>query len=206
MENKLSKVVERLEELFELANERFFDGSLPEPVVTVSSDNNKNAYGWCTTWKAWKGTGENGFYEINISAEYLDRELPEVVATMIHEMVHLDNLEKGIQDTSRSGQYHNKKFKETAEKKGLLIERCEKNGWTITNLSFEGMEFVQELKEDGWKSFEFKRDRMEKVASKKGKSNSRKYVCPECGTIVRATKEVNVMCGDCEVHLEEEIK
>jgi hypothetical protein len=29
------------------------------------------------------------------------------------------------------------------------------------------------------------------------KQSSRKYICPTCGVIVRATKEVNVICGDC---------
>lgn len=34
--------------------------------------------------------------------------------------------------------------------------------------------------------------------------NSIKYVCPECGAIIRATKEVNVVCGDCDVPFERE--
>jgi hypothetical protein len=31
------------------------------------------------------------------------------------------------------------------------------------------------------------------------KSNSRRYFCPQCKAIVRATREVNVICGDCMV-------
>lgn len=34
---------------------------------------------------------------------------------------------------------------------------------------------------------------------KKAKQSLRKYVCPECGCIIRASKEVNVICGDCKV-------
>ena len=30
---------------------------------------------------------------------------------------------------------------------------------------------------------------------------TRKYVCPVCGMIVRATKEVHIKCGDCDVEL-----
>ena len=30
------------------------------------------------------------------------------------------------------------------------------------------------------------------------------YVCPCCGTIIRATKEVHVLCGECEVAFEEQ--
>ncbi len=29
-----------------------------------------------------------------------------------------------------------------------------------------------------------------------------KYVCPVCGTIIRATRQVNVKCGDCDVAFE----
>ena len=28
------------------------------------------------------------------------------------------------------------------------------------------------------------------------------YVCPKCGAIIRATKLVNVVCGDCDVAFE----
>ena len=30
-----------------------------------------------------------------------------------------------------------------------------------------------------------------------------KYVCPKCGAIIRATKQVNVICGDCNVPFEQ---
>ncbi|WP_373845435.1 hypothetical protein [Clostridium sp.] len=29
------------------------------------------------------------------------------------------------------------------------------------------------------------------------KQSMRKYICPGCGTIIRATKDVNVQCADC---------
>ena len=37
----------------------------------------------------------------------------------------------------------------------------------------------------------------------KAKSSSRKYVCPNCGCIIRATKEVHIICGECEVEFVE---
>jgi predicted RNA-binding Zn-ribbon protein involved in translation (DUF1610 family) len=36
-----------------------------------------------------------------------------------------------------------------------------------------------------------------KTGRGKSKNRSIKYVCPQCGTIIRATREVNVVCGDC---------
>lgn len=64
-------------------------------------------------------------------------------------MVHLQNLQDGVQDTSRSGTYHNKKFKETAEAHGLTVEKGEKYGWHKTALSPEALEFVQSLENRG---------------------------------------------------------
>ena len=31
----------------------------------------------------------------------------------------------------------------------------------------------------------------------KAKSSTRRWVCPKCGTIIRSTKEVRVICADC---------
>ena len=35
-------------------------------------------------------------------------------------------------------------------------------------------------------------------------SSTRKYVCPCCHTSVRATKQVNIMCADCDEYMVEE--
>ena len=143
-EVSLKPVIEELENLFSKFNARFFADKLEKPVITVSPDHTRGAYGWCTGWKAWQdGTKEGGYYEINLCAE-------ETCGTLIHEMVHLQNLQDGVQDTSRSGTYHNKKFKETAEAHGLTVEKGEKYGWHKTALSPEALEFVQSLGKQGF--------------------------------------------------------
>lgn len=38
-----------------------------------------------------------------------------------------------------------------------------------------------------------------KTGAKVRRQNSIKHTCPECGAIVRATKELNIECGDCKV-------
>ena len=191
-EVSLKPVIEELENLFSKFNARFFADKLEKPVITVSPDHTRGAYGWCTGWKAWKAGEDEGHYEINLCAEYLNRPFEETCGTLIHEMVHLQNLQDGVQDTSRSGTYHNKKFKETAEAHGLTVEKGEKYGWHKTALSPEALEFVQSLGKQG---FTLVRPRPIglKGSSKGGGSSSRKYVCPCCGAIIRATKEVHVI-------------
>ena len=53
-EVSLKPVIEELENLFSKFNTRFFDGGLEKPVITVSPDHTRGAYGWCTGWKAWE--------------------------------------------------------------------------------------------------------------------------------------------------------
>lgn len=47
-------------------------------------------------------------------------------------MVHYYCQLNGIADVSQNGRYHNKKFKEEAEKRGLVISWGQYIGWSIT--------------------------------------------------------------------------
>lgn len=73
-EVSLKPVIEELENLFSKFNARFFADKLEKPVITVSPDHTRGAYGWCTGWKAWKAGEDEGHYEINLCAEYLNRD------------------------------------------------------------------------------------------------------------------------------------
>lgn len=62
-EVSLKPVIDELETLFSKFNKAFFEGKLEKPVITVSPDHTRGAYGWCTGWKAWQdGTKEGGYY------------------------------------------------------------------------------------------------------------------------------------------------
>lgn len=149
--------------------------------------------------------------ELNIGAETLNRPIEDVAATMVHEMVHLYCMANGIKDTSRNGTYHNKKFKTEAEKRGLNIEHHSTYGYTITAPADELLQFVidNDLVDIRINRIEFygiptigkgtdggsNNKGTEKPPKKK--SSTRKYTCPCCGNSVRATKDVNIICGDC---------
>lgn len=194
MENAtIRPVIERLEQVFDTFNKHFYNNELERPVITVAQDTTSGAYGWFTTWRAWQEEGSEGYYEINICAETLDRPFHETVGTLLHEMAHLYARMNNIKDTSRGGTYHNKRFKEIAEAHGLIIENTQKYGWTKTSLSDSTKEFVDSMNFEG---FTLRRTPMAKLASGK-KSSSKKYVCPHCGQSVRATKEIRILCGEC---------
>lgn len=214
----VSEIVAKAEAMFDLFNQHFYNGEMIRPAITVSPDGGHGAYGWCTVYEIWQASGE-AYREINICAEYIDRPIGEVAATMLHEMAHLYNLTKGIKDVSNNGYYHNKKFKETAESHGLSISHHNTYGWTVTTLTADTAEWLAQ--QPGMDDITASRRMAMQIKTKadddeddgettttiKGgrttsKNRSIKYVCPKCGAIIRATKQVNVICGDCNVAFE----
>ena len=190
----IQAVIEKLESIFTVFNEHIFNGQLEKPIIIVAPDTMRGSYGWCSSKKIWKGDEEQEFYEINLCAEYLTRPFEETTETLLHEMIHLKNMMDGVKDTSRSGKYHNRKFRDTAERYGLEVEQDSKYGFSRTKYSEKTL---------AWLNAEFPEEnafplyRMKFLEPPK-KSNTKKYVCPVCGAIVRATKEVHVKCEDCD--------
>lgn len=120
-------------------------------------------------------------------------------------MAHLYNLVHDIQDVSNNGYYHNMKFKATAEAHGLHIAKHQIYGWTVTTLAPKAETWSK--KTIGEASIHASRQQERGTAkggSKKSQNRSIKYVCPCCGTIIWATREVNVICGDCNEPFERE--
>ena len=206
---KTSRVAGQLEKMFRALNARFFSGELEEAVITLKKT--PGAYGHITCGKVWQ-TGEKQRHEINISTATLDRPIEDTTATLLHEMCHLYNLQHEIQDCSRNGSYHNKKFKAAAEAHGLIIEHDPKIGWSITTPSLELLDFIEE---EGWTPLQMKEGGFNFSGfTPKGKgpdgetntkkSSTRKYTCPMCGNSCRATKAIKIMCMDCMAEMTSE--
>lgn len=214
---KMSRAVGQLEKIYNALNVDFFSGELPTPIITVQSK--PGTYGHCTVGKVWKRKdGET--YELNIAAEVLNYPIEKTLDTMLHEMVHLYCREHGIKEVSRGGKYHNRRFKEEAEKRGLECYRCGQYGWN-TKPSDRLVEYA--LEKD-WSEIQIGRNQgvqaihtggtgtghigagtNENGTQNGGKrpSSTRKLVCPCCGNSVRATKAVRLMCMDCNKQMSE---
>jgi curved DNA-binding protein CbpA len=81
----------------------------------------------------WNVAGEQRA-EIMISGEGLRRGAHAVLATMLHEAAHALAAARGVQDTSRQGRYHNRKYKAHAEELGITVEHDQRTGWSVTTL------------------------------------------------------------------------
>ena len=199
-----------LNKIFDLLNERYFDGTLSKPVITIQST--PRAYGHYTLYDAWSVDGDKGMREINIGAGTLSRPIENVVATLLHEMVHYWNDNHGIKDCSRGNTYHNRKFKEKAETCDLHIEHHPTYGWSLTSPTDALMEFCVEnnlteirlCRNDGISirgtgtGATGTRAGTATGATGRKKNSTRKYYCPCCGMSVRATKTVHIGCLDCQ--------
>ena len=205
---KTSRLAGQLEKLFRMMNNDFFNGQLEMPIITIQST--PRAYGHYSVSPIWTVNGEEKKHELNLGAGTLDREIEFTVATLLHEMVHMYNdTVLNVQDCSRQGTYHNKKFKATAESVGLIVEKSEKYGYAHTSPSDSLLEWIIDHLDS---INEIKLNRNEGgvritggnntgngngTAAKIGNSHSTKYQCPVCGNSVRATKKLNVICADC---------
>ena len=148
------------------------------------------------------------FFEIIKTISRIKKEPPKQPPTLIHEGVHLYAMQNGIKDTSNRGVYHNRTFKELAEQRGLLISRHEKYGWTVTSPSEKTIDFCIGY---GLEDIEICRQSDFYIGISGGKSgngntgtprtkkpsSTRKYICPCCGNSFRATKNIRVLCMDC---------
>ena len=206
---KTSRAAGQLEKMFRALNARYFEGKLEEPIITLQDT--PRAYGHVTCGKTWTA-GQTRKHELNIATGTLHRPIEETTATLMHEMVHLWNMQQGVQDCSRGNTYHNKHFRDEAIKRDLDIQKHERYGWTITAPTPALCDFIIE---QGWTDFDMhsggglaisigpngkqtggSEDGDEGERTKKP-SSTRKYICPACGNSCRATKEINLICGDC---------
>ena len=208
-----NRVAGYLNKMFDMLNVEFFESALSRPTITIQST--PRAYGHFSlrddTWVSKLG----GTHEINIGAGTLDRPIENITATLLHEMVHLHNMQTGVQDTSRGGQYHNKKFRDAATARDLAISYDSRIGWSITEPTEALIDFIIS---QGWGDIKMNREGGYTSTGGPGKStgaagigtaprrtsSTRKVWCPCCGQSVRATRHVSIICGICHIPMIEE--
>lgn len=186
------KEIERMIEYFK--DDMDFKGVRVTPIIQTQGRRKTNGHFYANMWQAVDGTKH---HEIQITAEHLTRPAMEIASTIRHELVHAKNHSTGVSDTSNNGVYHNKRFKESAERYGLTCaEKTNQNGHGITTLSAElEAQLIVELKPSD-EAFTLVRVVLAKRPPKT-KGKMLKWVCG-C-TQIRAAVEVKATCSkpDC---------
>lgn len=193
-------LVSAFEKSFDHCNAQYFGGLIARPVITIAQGAKARAYGWVSVAQVWHEiSGEQRAHELNISSEYLNRSFEDVACTLMHEIVHLENLRNGIQDVARGGTRHNKKFSDCADLHGMEGYKGDDFG----RVGFRA-KLTDETKAELVPALAFLQEAITIVRDEKTdriktkKSSVIKYVCPSCGASCRATKEISIMCMDCD--------
>lgn len=210
--NVIGSILNELYRIFSILNHDKFDDSLPEPVITIQKTRGATL-GHFTLDKVWRNkkniidnnimadeNDEFSYYEINVDPRWFyNRSADEVAETLLHEMVHYYNKILDIKDCN--GNIHNKKFKTAAERVGLIVEKGSTVGWGYTALSDELKEYIHnEVKPD---ESVFNYFRTGKVKENKPRTKTMfKYICPECGQVVKGKRDISVKCGNCDIEME----
>lgn len=196
----ITKTLEELYRIFHELEKSIFKYEMEEPVILIQS-NKKKVLGTCSTNKCWenKNSEDDKKYQITISAEHLNSPIEDIIDTLIHEMVHLHCSLQDIKETSNNSVYHNKRFKEEAEKYGLEVSKGQTVGWGYTKLKDDTKELIKSFKINE-KVFDYYKRPYVGSASKK--VTYYKYIC-ECGHKISLYKKLNLVCGDCKKPFEE---
>jgi hypothetical protein len=72
--------------------------------------------------------------ELFVGGEGLRRGAEDVLATLLHEAAHGAAATRGVQDVSRGGRYHNRRYAALAGELGLDVAQAGAIGWSATSL------------------------------------------------------------------------
>ena len=207
--NVIGVALEELYRIFGILNNDKFDGELSEPVITIQKTKGKTL-GHFTLDRTWRdknneGSEETSYYEINVDPRWFNTRTPaDVAETLLHEMCHYYNKMNDVKDCS--GNVHNKKFKSSAEKVGLVVEKGKSVGWGYTSMSDELKTYIEEVVKPNEEAFEYFRSVPMKLSGGGSgrKKNLFKYTCPNCGQEVKGKRDVTIKCGLCDVVMDME--
>ena len=129
------RTAQYLNKVFKLINEEYFNNELEVPTITIQST--VGAYGHVSVNKVWHNDTE-ATHELNLSADYLNRPIENIVATLIHEGCHLYALQNNIKDTcyelrvfvqatSQGYRIHKELSSAKTNRKMVLSLRCSRN-------------------------------------------------------------------------------
>lgn len=202
--NVIGAALEELYRIFGILNRDKFNGELTEPVITIQKTRGRTL-GHFTLAKVWKDKNdveseENAYYEINVDPRWFNSRTPaDVAETLLHEMCHYHNKVNDIKDCS--GNVHNKKFKSSAEKVGLIVEKGKGVGFGYTSMSEALETYMKEVVKPSEVAFEYFRTAPMKLSGAGGerKKSVFKYTCPECGQEAKGKRDISIKCGRCDV-------
>jgi len=196
-----------IQKAYDFYNRELFARTLPLCLITYQREGRTLGY---YSSNRWENDAGNMTDEIAMNPAFFgENSVPEILATLVHEMTHHWQHHFG---TSGRGRYHNLEWANKMESIGLMPSSTGKPGGRRT-----GDQMSDYIIEDG--PFDTSTNKLLKsdftltwkdthtatatrhARKKPNRSNRQKYTCPECGFNAWARPRASLVCGDCMISM-----
>ncbi len=190
-----------LDRAFAHFNRELFSNRLTDVHMVVHRKRNARGYFWHEQFKH-RESGER-VDEIALNPDHMGRTLPEILSTLVHEMVHLWQQHDG--KPSKSG--HNKEWAAKMDSVGLTptstgAEGGKRTGRNMTHMIVPGGPFDVSCTALLAQGFDLPWFTEAPPPKPKKKDLSKvKHTCPECNANAWGKLGISLVCGACNVTL-----
>jgi hypothetical protein len=140
-------------------------------------------------------------HEVLVGGEGLQRGPTDVLGTLLHEAAHGLAQARDVQDTSRQGRYHNRRYATLARELGLTVTSVQPIGWSATTVPTQTADAYAGQLEDLAAALVLWRRQEYHLGAGPRSRNLLAATCG-CGRRIRAAKttlaEAPILCGACE--------
>jgi hypothetical protein len=148
----------------------------------------------------WQVSGADR-HEVLVGGEGLHRGPLEVLGTLLHEATHGLAQARAVQDTSRGGRYHNRRYATLARELGLEVASVKPVGWSVTTVPEPTAAGYAGQLEELQAALVLWRRQEHRIGTGPRSRNLLACTCP-CGRRIRAAKatlaEAPIVCGACQ--------
>jgi hypothetical protein len=148
----------------------------------------------------WQVAGADR-HEVLVGGEGLQRGPVDVLGTLLHEAAHGLAQARGVQDTSRQGRYHNRRYATLARELGLEVASVQPIGWSATTVPTPTAAAYAGQLEDLAAALVLWRRQEHRIGAGPRSRNLLAATCG-CGRRIRVAKatlaEAPILCGTCE--------
>jgi hypothetical protein len=194
-----SMLVAALEHTWQTIRTRHSDA--PEAVVVVASGSEGKRLNWGHfAPHRWHVQGADR-HEVLVGGEGLHRGALEVLGTLLHEAAHGLATARSIQDISRQGRYHNRRYATLARELGLEVASVQPIGWSATTVPEPTAAAYAGQLEELQAALVLWRRHEHRIGTGPRSRNLLAAACG-CGRRIRVAKatlaEAPILCGACE--------
>ena len=199
LDGTASLLVAALEHAWQTIRRRHPD--VPDAVVVVASGSEGKRLNWGHfAPHRWQVSGADR-HEVLVGGEGLQRGPVDVLGTLLHEAAHGLAQARSIQDTSRQGRYHNRRYATLGRELGLDVTSVKPIGWSATTVPQQTASAFTSQLEELQTALVLWRRQEHRIGSGTRSRNLLAATCA-CGRRLRVAKatlaEAPILCGACQ--------